>query len=595
MKYRAEIDGLRAVAVIPVILFHAGFDALSGGFIGVDVFFVISGFLISTIIIEDIEKRRFSLLNFYERRIRRILPVLFFIMLICIPFAWMWMLPDPLENFGQSLVATTLSANNILLSITSGYWELASEFKPLLHTWSLGVEEQFYIFFPIFLMLFWWLGKFTLVLLIFLIAMISLFLAELGVDGEWEGTFFLLHTRAWELLSGTVVAFLVHKYGVRNNNLYSAVGLALIIYSMITFDETTPTPSLFTLVPITGVVLLILFAGKNTFVSKILGLKLLVGIGLISYSAYLWHQPLFAFSRIYSVEEPSQLQNVALIVATFIFSYFTWRYIEKPFRRKDFVSQKVVASLVIACSIITLSFGYAAHVTHGFVGRVFDNNVIAADMYISYNERNFIYKRDFFKKSENINILVLGDSFGRDFVNVLHETYDVDTFNLVYRDDFYSCNLLKSSVGLELLSTANIVVFAYDFYAIEDSTCNRDVISFTEERGASTFFIGSKHFGFNHNWIARTDISNRAFLRNPVMLEIINEDKSASSFIPSKNYISIMKHLTNDDGVLITDGFGRLISGDRRHLTKYGAILIGREIISNSLLDGLVTPTNNKQ
>ena len=148
MKYRPEINGLRALAVVPVILFHAGFELFSGGFVGVDMFFVISGYLITTILIEDIQNKRFSIVNFYERRARRILPALFFIMLVCIPFAWKWMLPDPLENFGQSLVAATLSANNILLFLTSGYWHFTSEFKPLIHTWSLGIEEQYYIFFP---------------------------------------------------------------------------------------------------------------------------------------------------------------------------------------------------------------------------------------------------------------------------------------------------------------------------------------------------------------------------------------------------------------------------------------------------------------
>ena len=154
MKYRPEIDGLRALAVIPVILFHAGFDLLSGGFIGVDVFFVISGYLITTILIDDLENKRFSIINFYERRARRILPALFFVMLLCIPFAWMWMLPDALENFGQSLVSTSLFSNNILLMLTSAdYWELKAVYKPLLHTWSLAVEEQYYIIFPIFLLL----------------------------------------------------------------------------------------------------------------------------------------------------------------------------------------------------------------------------------------------------------------------------------------------------------------------------------------------------------------------------------------------------------------------------------------------------------
>ncbi len=153
MKYRQEIDGLRAIALLPVIFFHAGFSAFSGGFVGVDIFFVISGYLITTILIEDIENDKFNFLNFYERRARRIFPALFIVMLVCIPFAWFWMLPDPLENFGQSLVATSFFLSNILLYLTAGYWDLGVDYKPLLHTWSLAVEEQYYVFFPILFLL----------------------------------------------------------------------------------------------------------------------------------------------------------------------------------------------------------------------------------------------------------------------------------------------------------------------------------------------------------------------------------------------------------------------------------------------------------
>ena len=159
MKYRAEIDGLRALAVLPVILFHAGFELFSGGFVGVDVFFVISGYLITTIIIDDIENNRFSIVNFYERRARRILPALFFVMLVCIPFAWMWMLPEQMKDFSQSFVAVALFASNILFWQESDYFDAASEEKPLLHTWSLAVEEQYYLLFPIFLLLAWRFGR----------------------------------------------------------------------------------------------------------------------------------------------------------------------------------------------------------------------------------------------------------------------------------------------------------------------------------------------------------------------------------------------------------------------------------------------------
>ena len=588
MKYRAEIDGLRALAVVPVILFHAGFELFSGGFVGVDVFFVISGYLITTILIEDMENKRFSIVNFYERRARRILPALFFVMLVCIPFAWIWMLPDPLENFGQSLVATILSANNVLLFLTQGYWELASEFKPLLHTWSLGVEEQYYIVFPIFLLLFWRFDKKKLFLLISLIAVISLALSEWTSRVDPKAAFFLIHTRAWELFAGSIVAFVVQKRGVRKNNLLALIGLSLIVLSIFVYDDSIPFPGVYALVPVCGVVLLVLFADKETIAARLLSTRAFVGVGIISYSAYLWHQPLFAFAKIYNKTEPSQLLNILLIFATFILSYVSWRYIEKPFRNKTIVNQKfLVASLLIASVVIVL-FGYSAHKNHGFSARIFDDSVSSETIYSTYNLRNFRFKRDEFEDNGKRNVLILGDSFGRDFINVLRETYDMNSVNLVYRNYFSTCSLLEDDIGLKLASDAHIVVFASRDFGSEIS-CSLDVIAFTEEKGANTFFIGIKQFGFNLNWIARTNNDERAFLRNPVLEETMESDMSAYESIPNDNYISIMRPLTNGEGVLVTDEFGRLISTDRRHLTKYGAILVGRDIISRSLLHPLLT------
>ena len=207
MKYRGEIDGLRALAVISVILFHAGFKVLGGGFVGVDIFFVISGYLITTIIFAEINDGSFSLASFYERRARRILPALYFVMLICIPISMKLMLPDDLKNFGESLVATVLFSNNILLLITSDYWALASEFKPLLHTWSLGVEEQYYLFFPVFLLVSWHFFKRRIVHILFLCALISLGVSQWLVEIKPEFNFYFLITRSWELLIGSLASF----------------------------------------------------------------------------------------------------------------------------------------------------------------------------------------------------------------------------------------------------------------------------------------------------------------------------------------------------------------------------------------------------
>ena len=353
MKYRAEIDGLRALAVVPVILFHAGFELFSGGFVGVDVFFVISGYLITTILIEDIENQRFSLVNFYERRARRILPALFFVMLVCVPFAWMWMLAPQMKDFSQSLVAVSLFASNIFFWRETGYFDTAAEEKPLLHTWSLAVEEQYYVLFPIFLFLAWRYGKNRVFWMIVVMASISLLLSEWGWRNNATANFYLAPTRAWELFAGSIAAFIVQKQGVQKNNPLATLGLAAIVFSIFFYDETTPFPSVYALVPVLGVVLLVLYADKDTLAAKLLSAKGFVGIGLISYSAYLWHQPLFAFARIRSIEPPSLILMTVLCFLSVFLAYFSWRYVEMPLRKSK-KPRKII--FTTACIALTVPF-----------------------------------------------------------------------------------------------------------------------------------------------------------------------------------------------------------------------------------------------
>jgi peptidoglycan/LPS O-acetylase OafA/YrhL len=339
LKYRAEIDGLRALAVVPVILFHAGFELFRGGFVGVDVFFVISGYLITTIIIDDIEKNRFSIVNFYERRARRILPALFFVMLVCIPLSWLWMLPTQMKDFSQSLVAVSTFLSNVLFWHESGYFDAVTAEKPLLHTWSLAVEEQYYVLFPIFLLLAWRLGKSKVFWMIVVLAALSLALSELAWRIDRVTNFYLLPTRAWELLAGSIAAFIVKEHGIRANNTLSFLGLGLIIFSIFAYDETTPFPSVYALVPVTGVMLLIIFAGKETIAAKLLSMRAFVGIGLISYSAYLWHQPLFAFARVRLLDQPSIFLMGALSLVTLALAMCSWKFIEQPARSSRLFSR----------------------------------------------------------------------------------------------------------------------------------------------------------------------------------------------------------------------------------------------------------------
>lgn len=370
MDYRREIDGLRAVAVLPVILFHAGFQFVGGGFVGVDIFFVISGYLITTILINELEAGHFSIINFYERRARRILPALFVLLLACLPFAWLWLIPEDLKGFAQSLMAVTTFASNILFWRQSDYFDVAAEFKPLLHTWSLAVEEQFYLLFPLFLMLFWRRSQRLLLALLAGAALLSLGAAQWGVAYNPTATFFLLPTRGWELAIGALCAFYMTRAAAgqpapRASQWGSLAGLALIAFSIFAFSKHTPFPSVYALLPTVGAALVILFATPATLAGRILGSRLAVGIGLVSYSAYLWHQPILAFARHRSLDGPSQPQMAALVALTLVLAYLSWQYIEKPFRNRSKFGRTQIFTFAAAGSLLFFAIGIAGHKTDG--------------------------------------------------------------------------------------------------------------------------------------------------------------------------------------------------------------------------------------
>ena len=423
MKYRAEIDGLRALAVLPVILFHAGFEWFSGGFVGVDVFFVISGYLITTIIISEMAEGKFSIVNFYERRARRILPALFFVMLACLPFAWLWLTPSDLKDFGQSLVAVSTFSSNILFWWESGYFDTAAELKPLLHTWSLAVEEQYYILFPVFLMLTWRLGIKTILILLSIVFLISLGVAVWGTQYAAHpkiisGAFFLLPTRGWELLIGVFAAFYLkyntHLKSHTVNQMLSLLGFGMIAYSIIAFDKTTPFPSLYALIPTIGTGLLILCAVPKTFVHRLLSLKYIVGIGLISYSAYLWHQPLLAFARHKVEGDVAELHLIILCITSLLMAWFSWRFVEKPFRNKNQTTRKSIFTFAITGMIIFTLIGIYIHQKNGFFDYFIEQNSeitngdIGHDEFHMYTKENYAPCSDqkIYEKAENWDGLI---------------------------------------------------------------------------------------------------------------------------------------------------------------------------------------------
>ena len=383
MEYRKEIDGLRAVAVLPVILFHAGATGFSGGYVGVDVFFVISGYLITSLILEEKASNRFSIINFYERRARRILPALSLLLVFTTVCGYVFMPAYFLKEYSQSLFSVATFSSNFYFYLTSGYFSTAAEEKPLIHMWSLAIEEQYYLFFPAMIVLLWSLGRRFLLSVILLIATVSLALAQfLSSKHAVDANFYLITSRAWELFSGSVVAFLPLKRfqtaGWKRECL-SFLGIILIIYSVIYFDRHTPFPSFYALVPVVGTCLIIVFADSTSALGRLLSAKIPVAIGLISYSLYLWHQSLFAFLRLKSVGEPPVYLYAVAIVITFLAAFASWRYVETPFRNKAKFTRQEIFQGALASTAIFLMVGLAGHVFEGFQSR-FDTIDYSATM-----------------------------------------------------------------------------------------------------------------------------------------------------------------------------------------------------------------------
>ena len=465
--YRPEIDGLRALAVIPVILFHAGLAGFAGGFVGVDVFFVISGYLITRIIVDERLAGRFSIIDFYERRARRILPALFLVTLCCLPFAWFWMRPDQLNDFAQSVVAIPVFASNILFFLESGYFDLGVDQKPLLHTWSLAVEEQYYLFFPVLVGLVMaghayltrrrassqsatatvvaaetansttpppradaairvlgiWLG---------VIAVLSFLLAEWGWRNAPEANFYLVPFRVWELLIGAFVALHLIRGDLRSapaatdrsgHAMLALLGLAMLLYAIVAFDERTPFPSVWALLPTLGTALLILHARPTNPVGRLLALPVLVGIGLISYSTYLWHQPLLVFSRLGSLEELTPLQLLVPAVLALPLAWLSWRFVERPFRRKQTISRSTLwVSTVIGALLVG---GSGVFLLRG--GKIESLNeslaLVPAGQVRQVNMERFRLLPNSFESATpgQKKLLLLGDSYMADFVNIYTE------------------------------------------------------------------------------------------------------------------------------------------------------------------------------
>lgn len=329
LRYRQDINGLRAIAVISVVFYHLGL--LPGGFIGVDIFFAISGFLISHIIINGIQDKNFSLVVFFERRIARLAPALFFMLIITfIPF-FLIMDSSSFRNFSQSIISTVLYASNILFYLENDYFDPLAETKPLIHTWSLAIEEQFYLVFPIILIL---VRRFILEFLIITFTASFLLCVVLSVESP-NINFYMIFTRAWQLLAGAICCFIMYHQNKinRDDEIYSIIGLLGILFSIVFFDQYHDLPGLMSMIPIIGTLLIIRYSsGESTIVSKFLSIRVFTLIGLISYSLYIWHQPIISFYTFLSLDKLMLYEKMILVCVSIIFGTLSYYFVEAPFR-----------------------------------------------------------------------------------------------------------------------------------------------------------------------------------------------------------------------------------------------------------------------
>jgi len=442
-SYRADIDGLRALAVLAVIAFHAFPEWVSGGFIGVDVFFVISGFLITTLIEESLQQQSFSFRTFYGSRVRRLFPALVVVLLACHVFGWFALLSNEYKALGKHIAASTAFIPNFIFWSESGYFDYAADAKPLLHLWSLGIEEQFYLFWPIVI----WLGlKYRVSVFKVGIATFlgSLLLNLMMIEQSPSAAFFSPLTRMWELLAGCLLAYLVSSkrpaFEFLNARLgsfklirhaISLLGLALILLGTFLFDQDILYPGAWALMPVLGTCFIIVTGNTSWVNTSVLSNRLLVWVGLISFPLYLWHWPLLSFARIMEGSKPDWQIRAVLVAMSFVLAILTYYFIERPIRFGRNLRFKTYA-LIIAMFLLG-ALGLATYLQDGFNSRTTDKAIEAqlADLKFDIPDSEGWYCQDMSHDSPRCHatgptpsVVVIGDSHALTIYSGLRERFN---------------------------------------------------------------------------------------------------------------------------------------------------------------------------
>ncbi|WP_435165717.1 acyltransferase family protein [Candidatus Pelagibacter bacterium nBUS_28] len=623
LSYRPEIDGLRSIAVGVVILYHAQINIMDlepfrGGFIGVDIFFVISGYLITSIILKElIITGSFSFKHFYERRIRRILPALLFVMLVSFPLAWIYLMPSSFIDFSKSILYSLGFSSNFYFNYSGQeYGAESSLLKPFLHTWSLSVEEQYYILFPIVLLIvFKYFRKFLIHILI-LGFIISLGLAEWTSRNYPSVSFYFLHTRMWELLAGSILAYFEITKGHRGqhktlNLILPTVGLLLISHYVLFFNDETLHPSIYTLFPIIGACLIIWFSHKDELITKILSTKLFVGIGLISYSLYLWHYPIFAFYK-YSFAKGSLYIEILIILSLFIISCMSYFFVEKNFRNSQFKFSRISNILFLSTFLICLICIFIIN-QKGFPKKsIVDNMNLDFQYYVE--EISNWQKINVNKKITNDQkeiITIIGDSHASNFALMFQTNPDLYSnfrFVPVRINKFKKIMNDESKINKEMLliKKSNIIIFSFNYTESELEEVEKTIKSILKKTNKK-IILTTNNPVFNLYGSRFTDLD--FFLlnkkRKPNKNELINLEKKYFSFLEknkvyhqnnirlqdlSKTYnLKLLdKSFYQCDDInkrceVLTNNYNK-INYDSHHYTLDGAKYLGKKIYKHNWL-----------
>ncbi|MDC1223016.1 acyltransferase [Planktomarina temperata] len=615
MKHRAEIDGLRGIAVSAVVISHTGIGVLTGGFFGVDVFFVLSGFLITQILFKDLENRNFKFRHFYLRRTLRILPALLVMLILTTIWSWLFLIPSDLIDFSVSAFFTILFLANAYFIDLTGYFAPQTELMPLLHTWSLAVEEQFYFVFPILAFIGYKLGHAKgLFSIILVLCFASFTLSIWGDVNKPDENYFFSPSRFWQILLGGIVAvYPTIRKQPSPNPFISNLGLVMILTSFFFVVHHMRLLSLWSLAPTLGTCMVLMYSGKNSLSYFFLTNFLLRWIGLISFSLYLWHQPIFAFARLSGISTAQPISALILIALITGISFLSWRFVEQIFRLRAgavFVRPSKLALLVItAVIIVVLAFSaYLTQLPYQRYGEV-DRNLLSvsridATSYQRSGNKNFD-RRDFNDPQSNlVRVAVVGDSFARDFLNVLNTantspSLDVSLWliggecmpfylqNFDFRlEDLHqsrSClayDIYKSPKMLRSLKAADIILLASNWRDGQGTFLEDTIKNIRKSTGAKVIIVGPKIFGNVDikKLLAMTPNERTAF-RTPIpaWLSHLNSDLAK---IPMSNsnvqFVDIFKTICDQKGCPQVTPSGWLISLDGRHLTFQGASYLAK-------------------